>query len=126
MPISAIHASLSNTALLYFLAISLWGFWRFFRRQGVDSAYWGTLVIAELLILAQIALGIYMWTLGLRPARPTIHILYGVVLAMMIPGAYVYTSGRDARRDILVYGTATIIAVGLITRSAFTGAVPLP
>ena len=125
MPISAIHAALSNTTFLYFLALALWAFLRFFRREGVDSSYWGALVIAELLVLGQIFLGIYMWSLGLRPAR-SIHILYGVVLAMMIPGAYIYTRGRDARRDILVYGTATIIAVGLIMRATFTGAIQLP
>ena len=125
MPLPALHASLSNTALLYFLAISLWGFWRFYRRQGVDSSYWGTLVIAEILILAQAGLGFYMWTIGLRPAR-SIHLLYGIMVAMMIPGAYVYTRGRDARRDILVYGTATIIAVGLIIRATFTGVVQIP
>jgi len=125
MPLPALHAALSNTAFLYFLAISIWGFWRFFRRQGVDSSYWGTLVIAEILILAQAALGAYMWFLGLRPARG-VHLLYGILVLMMIPGAYVYTRGRDARRDILAYGTATIIAVGLIIRATFTGALPLP
>ena len=121
MTLSEIHARLGNTALLYFLVVSLWGFYRFFRKQGVDSTYWGMLVIAELLIVAQGLLGGYLWLAGFRPAR-TVHLLYGIITPIMIPGSYVYTKGRDGRPEILVYGTATIIAVGLVMRAVFTAA----
>ncbi len=124
MSLSEIHGRLANTALFYLVIVSLWAFYRFFRRQGVDSSYWGALAIAELLLVAQLALGIYLWTLGLRPPR-TIHVLYGALIPALIPGAYLYTRGRVGRPEILVYGTATIITAGLIVRAAFTGEVAL-
>src|SRR3972149_4188447 len=110
-----IHDRLGTTSLLYFLIVSLWGYWRFFRRQGIDSAYWGALAIAEFLVVAEAILGGYLWISGYRPAR-SLHVLYGALIPIMIPAAYLYTKGRGARAEILVYGTSTIITVGLIVR----------
>ncbi|MBW8012017.1 MAG: hypothetical protein FVQ83_12380 [Chloroflexi bacterium] len=123
MTLAEIHTKLGNTALYYLLAISIWGFYRFFRQQGVNSSYWGALAIAELLLLAQALMGAFLWIGGSRPNRG-IHILYGIVVLMMIPGSYVYTKGRSDRPEMLAYGTATIIGVGLLIRAMFT-AVPL-
>jgi hypothetical protein len=117
--IPEIHARLSNTALLYFLVVSLWGYFRFFRRQGINSAYWGALAIAELLVVAEALFGAYLWINGFRPSR-SIHVLYGALIPLMIPGAYIYTKAKGGRSEILVYGTATIITVGLILRASFT------
>ena len=64
-----IHGRLARSALLYFLVVAAWGFFRFFRKKGVDSSFWGALAIAEILILAQGVLGIYLWIIGLRPDR---------------------------------------------------------
>lgn len=124
MPLAEIHARLGNTALLYFLIVALWGFLSFFRRRGVDAAYWGMLAIAELLVLAEAGLGLFLWLGGGVPARG-LHILYGLLIPAMIPGAYVYTRGRDGRPEVLVYGTAAIITVGLIIRAVYTAEVAL-
>ena len=117
--ITEIHARFANTSLLYILAVSVWGYFRFFRRQGVSSAYWGALVIAELIVVAEALLGGYLWINGLRPAR-SIHVLYGALIPLLIPGAYLYTKGRGAQSEILIYGTAAIITVGLILRASYT------
>lgn len=114
-----LHARLSNTALLYLLVLSLWGYWRFFRRQGLAASFWGALVIAEILLTAQAFLGGYLWLAGLRPARG-IHVLYGVVSLLAIPAAYAYTQGREERPEMLVYATALLITVGLLLRAAAT------
>jgi len=119
---SFIHGRLALTAFTYFLILSLWGFWRFFRKQGVSPAYWGALAVGEILLLAQALLGGYLWITGLQPARD-IHILYGVIVPIMIPGAYLYTKGRDGRPEVLIYAAATIIAVALLMRAIVT-AVP--
>jgi hypothetical protein len=119
---SFIHGRLALTAFIYVLIISLWGFWRFFRKQGVSPAYWGALAVGEVLLLAQALLGGYLWIIGLRPGRD-IHLLYGVIVPIMIPGAYLYTKGRDGRPEILIYAAATIIDVGLLMRAIVT-AVP--
>jgi hypothetical protein len=115
---------LGTTYLYYFLVISIWGYVRFFRGKGIDSNYWGMLAIAEILILAECLLGGYLWLGGYRPAR-NLHALYGLVIPLMIPGAYLYTKGRSARAEIMIYGTATIITVGLIVRAIYTAQIPL-
>lgn len=121
MSLSEIHARLGTTAMLYFFLIALWGYFRFFRSQGISSAYWGALAIGEILLLLQGGIGAYLWIVGIRPAR-AIHVLYGFVALIMIPGAFAYTKGESTRADILIYGTATLIGVGLLMRGTFTGA----
>jgi hypothetical protein len=124
MTLSEIHGQLGNMALIYMVIVSLWAYVRFFRRQGIDSSFWGALAIAEFLLVAQLLVGIYLWTQGFRPPR-AIHVLYGFLIPVMIPGAYYYTRGRVGRPEALVYGTTTIITVGLIFRAIFTGDISL-
>ena len=124
MTFSEIHGSLASTSLMYLFIISLWSFWRFFRNEEINSSYWGILAIGEFLILAQVGLGIYLWLVGMRPPR-TIHLLYGALIPALIPGAYFYTKGRTGKAELLIYGTTTIIIVGLIVRATFTGEVNL-
>jgi len=124
MTLSDIHGKLANMAMIYMVIVSLWAYYRFFRRKGIDSSFWGALAIAEILLLAQLFVGIYLWTQGFRPPR-TIHVVYGFLIPVMIPGAYFYTRGRVGRHEALVYGTTTIITVGLIFRAIFTGEISL-
>ena len=123
MSLSEIHARLGNTAMLYFLLISLWGYFRFFRNQGISSSYWGALAVGEILLLIQGGIGGYLWIAGMRPLR-AIHILYGFVALIMIPGAFAYTKGESNRAEILIYGTATLIGVGLLMRGIITALPP--
>jgi heme A synthase len=120
MSIVEVHARLANTAIFFCLALALWGFWRFFRKKGIDPSYRGAAIIAELLILVQGALGAFMWFSGLRPARG-IHLLYGIVSALAIPLVYTYTKGREERPEMLLYGVAFLVLVGLLLRAVATG-----
>lgn len=117
-----IHGRLANTALLYTGIMALWGFWRYFRRQGVESSYWGALVIAELLYVFQGSLGAFIWLSGAGvPARGGIHVLYGVVSLITLPGVFFYTRGESNRRAMLVYAAALLFLVGIVLRSMSTG-----
>lgn len=118
-----IHSRLANTILLYLLIMAVWGFWRFFRKQGLDSSFWGALVISEVLILIQGALGVFMRIVGLLPARGWVHFLYGIVGAIALPAAYLYTRGRDDRRDILIYVVVIIFQIGIFMRAMVTGGI---
>ncbi|HEY5668595.1 MAG TPA: hypothetical protein VIS10_01280 [Anaerolineales bacterium] len=117
--VEVLHARLANTALLYFGILAIWGLWRTIRKQGLDSSFWGALVIAELLILVQGATGAYLWIIGERPGR-WVHILYGVVTALVIPGLYAYTKGESDRRVMVVYTITLLICVGVILRAMST------
>lgn len=121
MSLADIHGRLANTALYFFGIMALWGLWRFFRKQDLDSSFWGALAIGELLILVQGALGAYLWVIGERPGRGAFHILYGAVAALLIPAIYVYTKGDDKFRVGLIYGAALLFGVGLILRAISTG-----
>jgi hypothetical protein len=120
MTLTDIHGGLANTAVLFNLILGVWALWRYLRRQGVDSSYWGALVIGELVILAQGLLGGYLWLVGERPARG-IHLLYGIAGALVIPGVYAFTRGGDQRRVMLVYGVGLLFLVGILLRSIGTG-----
>ncbi len=117
-----IHGRLANTVILYVVIMALWGFWRFFRKQGMDSSYWGAVVIVEVLLLLQGALGFFLYFIGLSPGRGWVHILYGIVGAIALPAVYLYTKGRDDNRDILIYAVAFMFQTGIFMRAMITGA----
>ena len=119
MTLVEVHGRLADSVFYFFLILAVWGLVRFAWRRGVSSSYWGALVIAEVLILAQAGLGAFLWLSGLRPER-SIHLLYGIVSVLTIPGAYAYTKGREARAEMLVYGAITLVTVGLILRAITT------
>ena len=123
MSLGDVHGRLANTALIYFGILAVWGLWRAIRKQGLDSSFWGALIIAEILIVIQGGMGLILWLGGERPARG-VHILYGVVAALVIPGLYAYTRGENDRRVMLIYGITLLISVGVILRAMGTALSP--
>jgi hypothetical protein len=123
MSLIDIHSRLGNTALYYMIIMALWGGWRYFRRQGVDSSYWGAMVIAEILFFAQGSLGAYLYLSGIgQLAGHTIHILYGVVSLLVLPAVYMYTRGDEQRRASLVYSVSFLFLIGIVLRAITTAA----
>lgn len=123
---ACVHAGLGITSLYYFLVLAAWGYFRFFRRQGIGSNYWGGLAVGEILIALQSVLGVVLWLGGAQPARGYLHLLYGAVIVIMIPSAYLYTKGRGERSEVLVYATVTLITVGLLLRAIDTAMYAAP
>ena len=119
MTLTDIHGRLSNAILLYTAIIGVWGIYNFIRHRDVSEGYWGALMIAELLIMAQGLLGGYLWSQGHRPDRG-LHVLYGVITALGIPAVYVYTRGREGRAENLAYGSAVLIVALLAYRAVVT------
>jgi hypothetical protein len=64
MTLTDIHGALSRTAILLTFILAIWGFIRFFRKEGVSSSYWGAMVIAELLYIVQGIIGVILYILG--------------------------------------------------------------
>ena len=48
-----IHSRLSQTVVLFFLFLGIWGIYRGIRRYGVDGSYMGALVIGQVLYILQ-------------------------------------------------------------------------
>ena len=119
MTLTEVHARLATSMLIFLSVAGVWGLAVFFLRRTITGGYWGILAIGEILILAQMVLGIILWIEGARPAR-TVHVLYGIVAAISIPGYYAYTRGQDDRRASLTYGLICLFLVGVSIRAMGT------
>ena len=122
MTLLDLHDRLGNTALLFTAIMTIWGLWRYFRRQGIDSSYWGALVIAEILYVVQDVIGVIVYAGGaVRPLNPFMHILYGVVNVLVLPAIFFFTRGDDQRRSMLIYSLGFLFLIGIFLRLQATG-----
>ena len=115
--VAEVHRVLSQSIMLFFLLLGLWGLFKAIRKNSVDGSYMGALVIGEGLFLLQAILGIVLWVGGERPAR-TVHILYGVFAVVALPGLFAYIKGDDSNRAQWYYGLLTFFLFGVSMRSA--------
>ena len=122
MSLVQIHAGLANSSVLFSLIISAYGFWQYFRKQGISGNFWGVLAVGELLYVAQGLAGVILFLTV--PARPEtwrwVHILYGIVAVITLPGTFAYTKGKDERREALVYGVVGLFLTGIVLRAITT------
>ena len=119
MTLSQIHSVLAQSMILYSLAYGLWGLYNYVRKVGPSGSYWGTLMVAELLYIAQGVAGAVLYLQGLRPARG-VHLLYGVLALITVPAAYAYLRGQDDRRVSLVFGLVGLFLAGVALRAIGT------
>lgn len=123
MTLVTIHARLANTAVLFVVIMALWSFWKFLKKQKLDPNFSGALVVAEILILAQSALGAVVAVTGhfANLDRPSMHILYGIVSALTIPAVYIFTKADERYQVMLVYGASLIFLAFIVWRLMVTG-----
>lgn len=112
-----LHDRLSNAVIIFALILGLWGLFKYFRGDGVDGNYFGAVVIGELLIIAQIVLGIILFAGGARPDRSLMHILYGAAAVISFPAVYAYTQGDQSRRAMLTWGVVGLFVFGCAVRA---------
>jgi uncharacterized membrane protein SirB2 len=121
MGLSFIHSRLAITAIIYTTIMAVWGLWRFFRRQGLESSYWGALAINEGLILLQGILGLILYFNPAVILARGVHILYGVVSVITLPFAFTFTRGRSERQEMSIYSLALVFLVLILLRAYTTG-----
>ena len=122
MPLTEIHSRLWVSILLFSAVMALWGIWRFLRKQNAGSNYLGAVAIAGLLNIVQFVIGVILLVNGTGVlSRPQVHILYGSVIVLVLPGVYIYSRGDDSRRVVLVYAIAFVFLIGIAVRSMVTG-----
>jgi hypothetical protein len=121
MSLLQIHQALANACLIFSLIIAGYGLWRYFRGQGIDANYWGVMAAGELLYVAQVVVGLLVLATGPRPARTAVHMLYGAVLVLVLPGTYVATRSADTRREALWYAAVGLFLAGISLRGMSTG-----
>ena len=111
-----LHGVLSQSTLLFFLLLGIWGIIRAIRKNGVNGSYIGALVIGELLFVLQAVLGVILWIGGGRPGR-TIHILYGAFALIALPGLFAFLKGDDSNRAQWYFGLLTFFLFGVALRA---------
>lgn len=126
MPLELLHGGLSNASFLFSLIIAGYGLVTFIRNQTIAPAFWGALVIGELLYLAQMVVGILLAVQGGVPMRGWVHYLYGTVIVISLPGLYAFTRGRDTRREALMYAFIGVFLAGIALRASDTALLPTP
>lgn len=116
-----LHCRFALSTIFYALALGLWGVIAFVRGSGVSGNYFGSLIIGEVLVIAQGIIGVALVITGAWPAD-VLHFLYGVVIAISWPGIFAYTGGERTRREMGFYAFASFFIFGLAVRAIMTGA----
>jgi mannitol-specific phosphotransferase system IIBC component len=115
----SLHRGLFIAGLVLTLIVAVWGFTNFARRLAPGGSFNSALVLVEALFIVQGLAGATLFVSGRRP-HDTLHWLYGILLVIVVPIAATYTSGRDARRQSLVYAIAGLFMAGLAIRALTT------
>jgi hypothetical protein len=116
-----IHSRLGTTALLFSGICFAWGLFNYLRKQPVTSSYWGGLVILEVLMVVEVAMGAIVLTSGGELNRTIVHLLYAATAIISLPAAYIYTGGKDTRRENLLYAVVCLWLLFIVDRSRTTG-----
>ena len=115
-----VHSRIALTAILYAVVMGAWAAWSYLRGQGVNSNYWGALIIGEIVMIGQGVIGIILVLSGQMPSD-IIHFLYGVLVALSWPAVYVYTNARAGRSEAAIYAIVSFFIFGLAVRAIMTG-----
>jgi hypothetical protein len=114
------HDRLATSMMLFMFAVGVWGLFMYFTGGGVTGSFSGALAIGEVLIIAQVALGVILYFRGFRP-ESTIHILYGATAVVALPFIWSYMRERDARQALLIFSLGALFVGGLAIRGMTTG-----
>ena len=79
------------------------------------------LIVTAALGLLQAILGGLMYLQGARPGDG-LHFVYGGIVLLAIPVAYVYSDQAQVRRDMIIMVIAVVAVIGAAVRALMTGA----
>jgi MFS family permease len=115
----SVHARLATVLALYYAAVGLWGLALGVRNSGPTSGFRGAIAIAVIAAVAQGLAGILTFAF-VRPPNESLHVLYGVALALAMPLASTLVRDRTPRGQSVALGLASLFAAGLAIRGITT------
>lgn len=68
----------------------------------------------------QAVIGGLIFLTGARPGEP-LHFVYGGIVLLAIPVAYVYSDQKQVRRDLIIMVIAIVAVIGAAVRALMTG-----
>ena len=101
-------------------AVGLWGLLTFLRGGGLEGSISGSLIIGQVLIAAQGAAGLILFTRANRP-QDSVHVLYGIAAFVTLPFVWTYVRERHPRQGLFFYSLAALFIFGLSIRGISTG-----
>jgi len=102
--------------------LALWSLFLYWRQRAPGPLFFQALVFFQLLIGAQVALGIFLFAAGLPPSSG--HLMYGVLNAVLAAGrvlGHARLVGSGAQ-GMLWHGLLSLLAIALVARSLVTAA----
>ncbi len=104
----------------------IWGLILYFTKNEKAHSWYIMLRVAIGLGVLQGLLGLTMVLLGKKPGTGTglyyLHYVYGGIVALALPVAWTYTtSGKNPRRDVLIFSIGALIMVAAGIRAWMTG-----
>lgn len=116
------------------LITGVWGLILYFRKtpgteKELNRPWRIALSVTAILGLLQGLLGVTLVALGQKPGGGVglyyLHYVYGAIVAFAIPVALTYTtSGKNPRRDMLIFSIAVLILAAAGVRAWMTGPNP--
>lgn len=117
--ILSVHQKFALVLILLGLVGALWCFIDL-RRQGAPSGgVRAFLILCWVLVLIQDVLGLLLLAEGRRPANLLLHVMYGVLSALVLPIAWGLSARSPGRHEAIYLGLGSLL-FGLFTFRALT------
>lgn len=114
-----LHATLAQTVMYYFFAVSVWGIFEYIRGGELGGSIGGAFVIGQVLVCVQVLFGIVILAGGYTVQ--SVHFLYGITAIISMPFAWSYMRSRHPRQGLIVYSLVALWISGLAIRGIVTG-----
>ena len=117
--VAQIHTEWAWMVILSNGLVGLWALSAHWLKPLRVKALWWFVVVAELTIFVQVALGVYMVASGQQKA-PQFHMFYGFVAIITVAILYSYRNSLRAWQYVL-YGGGSLFLMGLGIRAVIVG-----
>jgi hypothetical protein len=117
--VSTAHQTLAVAVIVVAVAASAGGAYAYRRRQTAGALVGHLLALAQTLLIAQVGLGLLLLSDD-RRAGEELHYAYGALALGAVLAPWLYAPA-DARRRLLWFAGATLLAGALAVRAFTTG-----
>ena len=114
----SLHGRIATAIVLYLTIVGLWGLVLGVRGSGPTPNFIGALLMFEVAAIVQGLLGVAL--LFSRSPSQSLHVLYGIALAVALPLAATLVRKREPRAASFAFGFMALFAAGLAIRGITT------